>query len=62
MTFEEMSRVIDTAKHDLMLADNSAGRFARLLLGRLRKVGPSTLRDLKRELSLFDAKRGEWKR
>ncbi len=59
--FDEMRAAISNARATLNAADESAKTMAVLLKGRLRKVSPWVLADLKRELSEFNAHTKEWK-
>lgn len=59
--FDDMRAAVRDAANTLRAADNVAGDLAWLLRGRLRKVqSVDSLRALKRELSHFNIKTGEW--
>lgn len=60
MTFDDMKAAVDQAEHTMRLVDAMADKMARLLVGRLRHVSPSTLRSLKRELRDFNIHLGRW--
>ena len=57
----EMEKEIRVAKRTLDNAEEASDSMARILKGRLRKVSPSALADLKKELSQFNAKTQTWK-
>lgn len=59
--FDQMREAVNAAAKTMSAADNVAGEMARLLRGRLRKVSPWVLVQLKRELQEFDAHRKCWK-
>lgn len=61
MTYNEMKQGIQEASQTMRIADLFSNDFARMLTGRLRKVSPGILMELKKELSNFNAKTGEWK-
>jgi hypothetical protein len=60
--FDAMRAAVAEARTTMQAADSVASEMARLVVGRLRRAGTNTLRDLKRELQDFDATRGVWKR
>lgn len=49
------------AKQTMLQADEAATRMAEMLKGRLRKVCPWKLAELKRELKDFNPQRRKWK-
>ena len=59
--FDEMYAAMNEATDRIKAADNAANRMAGLLCGRLRKVSPLILRDLKRELDNYNMRTLEWK-
>ena len=59
--FDLMRRELDSARSIMSAADHAADNMAELLCGRLTKVNAYRLRKLKRELSRFNMKTGEWK-
>ncbi len=59
--FDTVRAAMQQAKATFQAADNTANQMATLLTGRLRKVDRYTLRELKRELTHFDAVKGKWK-
>lgn len=66
MNYIEMQNAIDDAENTLRLADSATTKTAKMLVGRLRKVtdsyqGRKTLSKLKKELSQYNARTGEWK-
>lgn len=66
MLFEEMQRAVYDAERTIRKANNQSLRLAQMLKGKLRLVsqehnGDEALRDLKRELSQFNASTGKWK-
>ncbi len=62
MQFEDMARAVSDAEQTLSLADRFAEKMARMLMGRLRKIGSMyVLRSLKQELRDFNMTTGEWK-
>lgn len=62
MQLSEMKKALLEAEMTLKRADNTAHQLADMLSGRLRTVNSSyLLRKLKKELSSFNAKTGEWK-
>ncbi len=57
-----MEAALNEAKDTLYRADLVTGRMARMLVGRLRKVGGhGTLKALKNELKDYNAHTGQWK-
>lgn len=60
--FDAMRAAVNEASDTLRAADSVAAQMASLLRGRLRKVSPFVLADLKRELRDYDIHRKEWKR
>jgi len=61
MTFDEMAGAVSQAEITLRIADNLSGRLARLLVGRLRKVGSGyVLSQLKDELRKFNNHTKSW--
>ena len=62
MQFEDMAHAVSDAEQTLSLADSFAEKMARMLMGRLRKIGSMyVLRSLKQELRDFNMTTGEWK-
>lgn len=62
MQFEDMAYAVSDAEQTLSLADRFAEKMARMLMGRLRKIGSMyVLRSLKQELRDFNMTTGEWK-
>jgi hypothetical protein len=61
MNWDDMNKAMGDAKAAFKRADNVANEMARLMVGRLRKCNPSTLRRLKRELRDFNMTTGEWR-
>lgn len=62
MGFDEMCKAIRDAENQLNVADGIAEKLARLLAGRLRKVGSGyLLARLKLELRDFNAHTKTWK-
>lgn len=59
--WDEMRAAYLEAKDQFQAADSLADGMAYMLRGRLRRVGQSTLSDLKRELRRFNIHTGEWK-
>lgn len=59
--FDEMRGAVRQAESTLRAADSVADSMARLLEGRLQKVSPSVLKQMKRELRNFNIHTGEWK-
>jgi hypothetical protein len=59
--WDEMRRAISASRDTLRAADNVAADMAGLLRGRLERVPPYILVELKRELQRFDAHKKEWK-
>lgn len=60
-TLHEMEQTIRSSERTLKNAEESASAMARVLRGRLRKVQPHVLAELKKELSQFNAKTQTWK-
>lgn len=60
MTYQEMNEAIREAELTVRRAETYLNQMARFLCGRLRKVNPDTLRDLKKELKKFNSQTGEW--
>ena len=58
--FDEMRHAVAEAEQTLRAADEVADRMGRLLRGRLKRVSPSVLVQLKAELTHFNAKTKEW--
>ena len=50
MTYQEMNEAIREAELTVRRAETYLNQMARFLCGRLRKVNPDTLRNLKKEL------------
>ena len=66
MNFDEMKQAVDDAERTIRHVDSQSIKMALMLKGRLRLVsedwrGVDTLKDLKRELSQFNAVTGQWK-
>ena len=61
MDLWDMRKVISQAENTLRGADEVATNAASILPGRLRKVSPHVLADLKRELRDFNMKTYAWK-
>lgn len=61
MTFNEMQQALNLAEATIKVAESYMSKMANILVGRLRKVNPSTLKRLKSELTKFNAQTGEWK-
>lgn len=62
MNFSDAANAVSDAERTLRSADDVAHALARLLVGRLRKVGNGTyLSKLKHELRDFDSRTGRWK-
>jgi len=60
--FDMMTSAVSEAEIVINAADSVATRMARLIVGRLRKVGSTyVLAALKRELSDFNAHTGKWR-
>jgi hypothetical protein len=59
--FDEMRAAVSEAEITMRAADDVAHSMALMLRGRLSKVKPYILVQLKRELSRFDAHKKEWK-
>lgn len=60
-SFDRMTASVREAEHQMRVADMFAGRFAELLVGRLRHVDRvKVLRQLKKELRDFNMTTGEW--
>jgi hypothetical protein len=59
--FDDMRRAVREADATLEAADSVATKMAELLRGRLRKVRPWYLKQLKKELTNFNAHTQEWK-
>jgi hypothetical protein len=60
--FDDVRAAVEQAKFQLAAADGVANNMAKLLCGRLRKVGSTmALAELKRELSDFNMHTGRWK-
>lgn len=59
--FDQMRAAMAEAHQVQRAADQHAGEMARILKGRLRRVSPAVLADLKRELQQFNAHTGRWK-
>lgn len=60
MTYQEMNEAIREAELTVRRAETYLNQMARFLYGRLRKVNPDTLRNLKKELKKFNSQTGEW--
>ena len=59
--FDEMRAAVQDAKNTLDAADNVADSLARMLVGRLSRVGSThTLTQLKKELRSFNMHTGNW--
>lgn len=64
--FDEMRQALNEAKNLQAAADSQAKEMARILKGRLRRVGADywgheILCELKRELADYNMRTGEWK-
>lgn len=59
--FDAMRSAVSQARAINRAVDDSANSMAMLLKGRLRHVGESALKDLKRELRDFNIHTGRWK-
>ena len=59
MTYQEMNEAIREAELTVRRAETYLNQMARFLCGRLRKVNPDTLRNLKKELKKFNSQTGE---
>lgn len=62
MDIHEMNAAFDNAERTLLQANQCAARAVRFSAGRLKRLAldVDTLRELKRELQHFNAKRGKW--
>lgn len=58
---DEMRQAVQEARNVLSAADDVADDMARLLRGRLKKVSPYVLAQLKRELKNFNIHTSQWK-
>ena len=61
MGFTDACNATRDAERTLNEADRLAGRVAKLLVGRLRKISPHICSELKKELKSFNAVSHEWK-
>lgn len=62
MNFSDMKESVEGAERTIRLVDMMVTTFARLCIGRLRKVESTwILADLKKELRDFDIHRRTWK-
>jgi len=66
MNYFDMQQAVRDAEKTLEQANRQMAALAKLMQGRLRTVsndwqGKDILRELKRELSQFNASTGEWK-
>ena len=66
MNFQQMNAAVDEAKQTLKTADYAVTDMSKMLVGRLRKVennyqGAKALAALKKELSQYNVRTGEWK-
>lgn len=62
MNFNEMTEAVREAEQTLNVVDRHAETMARLLIGRLRKVGAAwVLGQLKKELSGFNRHTSSWR-
>lgn len=60
--FDEMNQAMQEAELRMRAADEVAGKVARMLVGRLKRVDSAyTLGRLKRELRDFNIHTGSWK-
>ena len=59
--WDQMREAMQEAKATMCAADSFANQMAEMLQGRLRKVHPWVLQNLKRQLADFDAHRKIWK-
>lgn len=57
----DLSQALRHAADTMEEADRQSNWLARLLVGRLRKVGSYYLKQLKAELRDFDSRTGRWK-
>jgi len=62
MDFNDMVNAVNDAEQTLKRAELYSNRLAKLLVGRLKHVNYTVLCKLKKELSNFNAKTGEWKK
>jgi len=61
MNIHEMQQAVRDAKNTLSSADSQAEDMARILIGRLKKVGNShILSTLKKELRTWNIHTGQW--
>lgn len=60
--FDQMRAAVRDAEMTLNAADTVAGTMGSLLIGRLHNCQPHVLKDLKRELRLFNANTGTWRK
>lgn len=58
--WDEMRKAISESENVMRAADSCAADAARILVGRLRRCAPYTLKALKRELREFNIHTGEW--
>ncbi len=61
MYTHEMRAEVDSARITMRAADNVANDLASILVGRLRHVGISNLKKLKKELRDYNIHTGQWK-
>ncbi len=63
ISFEQVCDAFNEADNVLRNADKIASRAVEHAAGRLRRLDPGVdcLRELKRELEHFDARKGRWK-
>jgi len=60
MRLTQMNEAIEEAKQTLENARLVTNSLAKLLKGKLRQVNEWDLKELKKELSAFNSKTGEW--
>lgn len=61
MYWDDFRKCFDEAERTMKQADDVAEDMAAMLRGRLRKVSPYVLKQLKHELSQFNARNFAWK-
>lgn len=61
MNWNEMKAAVEQAKTTIGQAECFTDDFAKMLVGRLRRVNKWTLAELKRELRNFNPQRRTWK-
>jgi len=60
MYWDDFRKCYAEAEKTMKQADDVADSMAAMLRGRMRKVSPYVLKQLKRELSRFNARTGRW--